>query len=214
MRETEAQTIGVSSNDGETINRLAETNASACDPYDPANLRLSSEYLKSGGVKKLLTTVPVRRPNKQEFVRVHPDPDYRLCGVAVVELTEEQETYLVAPTYAHELSPEEFTIRNILTVINRQGVVFLWPIKLPGPDGKRLAWHTSAKEGANTAMKKWVRFSANKSLGAYELHLAQNIVIEPEWPKQPFKELLEIGFRDRIIHGPDHPVMLRLRGAL
>jgi hypothetical protein len=121
MRETEAQTIGVSSNNGETITGPDETNASACDPYDPANLRLSSEYLRSGGVRRLLTTVPVRRPNKQEFGRVHPDPDYRLCGVAAIELTEEQGTYLVAPTYAHELSPEEFSTRNIFTVINRQG---------------------------------------------------------------------------------------------
>jgi hypothetical protein len=94
-------------------------------------------------------------------------------------------------------------------------ITVFWSFNVNSPFApKTLAWHTSALEGANTAMKKWVRFSANRSLGAYELHLAEKIVIEPEWPKQPFKELLEIGFRDRIIHGPDHPVMLRLRGAL
>jgi hypothetical protein len=32
-----------------------------------------------------LTTVPVRKPNKQDFIRVHPDPDYRLGGGAMIE---------------------------------------------------------------------------------------------------------------------------------
>ena len=47
------------------------------DPFDPANLRLSQSFTETVGVKKLLTTVPVRKPSPQEFVRVHPDPEYR-----------------------------------------------------------------------------------------------------------------------------------------
>jgi len=83
------------------------------DPFDPANLRLDPEYLKSGGVKKLLTTVPVRKPNKQDFIRVHPDPDYRLCGVAIIELREDREIYLVLPSYAQQLDPQLFNHANL-----------------------------------------------------------------------------------------------------
>src|SRR6516225_7293750 len=78
----------ISSPDGDSINRLKavpETEPDPTDEFDPANLRLDPDYLKSGGVKKLLTTVPVRKPNKQDFIRVHPDPDYRLGGVAMIE---------------------------------------------------------------------------------------------------------------------------------
>jgi len=35
-------------------------------------LRLSRDYTQTAGVEKLLTMVPVRKPTKTEFVRVHP----------------------------------------------------------------------------------------------------------------------------------------------
>src|SRR6516164_9157269 len=101
----------ISSPDGDSINRLKaipETEPDLTDEFDPANLRLDPEYLRSGGVKKLLTTVPVRKPNKQDFIRVHPVPDYRLCGVAMIELREDRETYIVRPSYAQGLDPQLF----------------------------------------------------------------------------------------------------------
>jgi hypothetical protein len=42
--------------------------------FDPSVLRLSQNFSEATGVKKLVTTVPVRKPNKQDFIRVHPDP--------------------------------------------------------------------------------------------------------------------------------------------
>src|SRR5215470_9799322 len=75
------------------------------DPFDPASLRLSQDFSAQLGVKKVLTTVPVRKPDKAWFVRVHPSEDYRL-QTAVVELKEERETYLVAPALWTELAGE------------------------------------------------------------------------------------------------------------
>ena len=43
------------------------------DPFDPANLRLSQSFTDMAGVKKLLTNVPVKKPNPQKFVRDHPN---------------------------------------------------------------------------------------------------------------------------------------------
>jgi hypothetical protein len=54
-----------------------EITAAAPDPFDLENLRLPQNFSETAGVKKLLRTVPVRRPNKQDFVRVHPDESYR-----------------------------------------------------------------------------------------------------------------------------------------
>ena len=56
-------------------------------------------------MKKALLAVPVRKPNKQEFVRVHPDEAYRL-ETAVLELKEERETYLVERALWDELAGE------------------------------------------------------------------------------------------------------------
>ena len=44
------------------------------DPFDLAKLRVSQDFLETTNVKKLLTTVPIRKPNAQDFVRVHPCP--------------------------------------------------------------------------------------------------------------------------------------------
>ena len=203
------------SGNGDETNRVAKVaGAEAFDPYDPANLRLDQSYLRDGGVKKLLTAIPVRKPNKQEFIRTHPHPDYRLSGVAIIELREDRETYLVAPQYAEELDPNWFHICNVYLTINRQQVVSLWPVKLPDPGGRMSGWHTSGVECAEKAMEHWIRVVPNISLGAYEIHLAENVLTEPEWPDKPFHELLKIGFKGRVIQDQEHPVILRLRGAI
>jgi hypothetical protein len=41
----------------------------------------------------------------------------------------------VLPQIAQQL-PGECSPVSLYTAINRQGVVFLWPVKLPAPDGK------------------------------------------------------------------------------
>jgi hypothetical protein len=189
---------------------LIKTN-SAPDPFDPASLRLDQSFAETVGVKKLLTTVPVRKPNRQDFVRVHPDPDYRLT-VATIELKEDREVYLVTPDMASKL-PGEFTPATLCTAVTRQGVLFLWPVKLPGPDGKHNEWHRSAAEAAELAMRKWLRITANMSLGAYDMFEATGNLPDPTWPELPFPEILKIAFRDHIVDNADHPVVQRLRGA-
>ena len=64
------------------------------NPFNPTSLRLDQSFADTVGVKKLLTTVPVRKPNRQDFVRVHPDPKYRLTPAAIIEVKEDREIYL------------------------------------------------------------------------------------------------------------------------
>ena len=118
----------------------------APDPFDPASLRLDpgAELV---AVKKVIVRVPVRKPGPQEFVRVHPDPGRRL-DTALIELKEERETYLLAPGLRAELGDEAKPTR-LYTAISRAGALFLWPVALPGPDGRRNPWHESAHRGPN-----------------------------------------------------------------
>ena len=183
------------------------------NPFDPAALRLDQSFADSVGVKKHLMTVPVRKPNRQDFVRVHPDPTYRLTPAAIIEIKEDREVYLVTPNMAQEL-PGEFAAATLFTAINRQGVLILRPVKLPGADGKHNEWHRSAAEAAELAMNRWLRLTANMSLGAYEVFEATGDLLEPEWPKIPFTEILKIAFRDRIVDRADHPLVQRLRGQV
>ena len=75
----------------------------ALDPFDPASLRLDQTFTDGTAVKKLLTTIPVRKPNRQDFVRVHPDAAYRLSPAAIIEIKDDREVYLVTPGIAPDL---------------------------------------------------------------------------------------------------------------
>jgi len=81
--------------------------------FDLKNLRLNQNFIETAGVKKLLTTVPVRKPGPQDFVRVHPHPDYR-ADVALLELRDDHEVYLLIPAMAQEL-PGEFFMATLFT---------------------------------------------------------------------------------------------------
>jgi hypothetical protein len=178
------------------------------DPFDPANLRLSQSFTEMAGVKKLLTNVPVKRPNPQEFVRVHPNPDYRV-SFPMVEF--DREHYLVASDVVSEMTGE-WVPKILYLAINRQNVVFFWPVRLPGPDGKQYDWWRSSHEAAERAMSTWVRVKANQSLGAYDIAEAESAIGEPEWPEPGYWDLIKIAFRDHLITSVDHLVVKRLRG--
>ena len=180
------------------------------DPFDPAKLRLDPSDAENIGVQKLLTSVPVRKPNRQEFVRVNPNLDFRL-DTAVIELKEDREIYLVPPFMARQL-PDELTLVSLFTTVNRQGVLFLWPVRLPGADGRANEWHRSAREAVERAMTSWLKIKANMSLGAYDLFEATGDLPEPEWPGIEFSEILRTAFRDRYVGSLDHPLVKRLRG--
>ncbi len=182
------------------------------NPFDDMeSLRVNQDFVAQAGVKKLLTTVPVRKPNKQSFVQVRREPEFRR-NFACIELRDEQEIYIVATTLQAYL-PGEVTLRTFYTVMSRQGVLSLWPVKFPNPDGRRNEWAISERVAAEMAMKRWIRVVPNMALGAYEVFAAEGDLPAPEWPSYSFEEICNVAFRDRpIIRSFDHPVIRRLRG--
>jgi hypothetical protein len=195
---------------GATANTAAGTGTASPDPFDPANLRLSQAFTETVGVKKLLMTVPVHKPKPQDWVRVHPSPEYRE-DFAIIELKDEREEFIVVRDLVPELR-NEVVFKTLFLAINRQGTVFFWPARLPAADGKDMEWWRSNREAAALAMEGWVRVKANLSLGAYEPFAAESLIAEPEWPPEGYWDLIRIAFRDRVIDRVDHPVIKRLRG--
>jgi hypothetical protein len=193
-----------------------EDRIAAPDPFSVEALRLDQSFEEKSGVRKLLTTVPVRKPTKQEWVRVHPDEAYRNT-FAVIKLEEAGEFYILTPAIARELTNETLKV-TIYTAINKQNVVFLWPARVPDPEGRICNWHTTAIEAAEMAMKRSVRVKSNRALGAYEIALQDDPIPEndPVWPELSFSELLSIGFRKvgRYVDSLDHPVVKQLQGRL
>jgi hypothetical protein len=185
------------------------SHVSTPDPFDPKSLRINQAGVPSFGTRKLLTTVPVRKPGRQTFVRVHPSEQYRL-DTAVIELKVDGEIYLVRP-HLHDNLAEEITPVTLLTTMDRQSNVFFWYVKLP-KDGRANEWHASAMTAAEKATKSWVRVVPNMALGAYDVHVAIADLGEPEWPTLSMRDMLQIAFRDRYIEDFDHPVITKLQG--
>jgi hypothetical protein len=192
---------------GQVPANLASTAQSV---MDLSRFRLSSDYAATIGVKKLLTTVPVRKPDRQWFIRVHPTWKFE---TAVVESKEDNELYVVDQCL-HDALAEELVPKVLFPAINRQGVVFLWPVRLPGTDGRLDQWNQSALEAAQIATGHWVRVAADRSLGAYSIRQPIKDFSDPEWPDVDFNEVLRIAFKERVIASPDHPFVRKLRGEV
>ena len=193
-----------------------ESKAGTEDSLDGAGMdeferfRLSQDFKNLGGAKKLLTTVPVRKPNKQQFVRTKAETGF-VIDVMLLEYGESKDTYLIEPDI--QAYVEANPTRLILSV-DRADNIFIWPVKLPGEDGRQSNWHLSALEASELAKKKWIRVQANMSLGAYEIFEAQGELPEPNWPEEDFSDLLRIAFKNNIIDSADHIILRQLAGEV
>ena len=194
-----------------TVDVLEGTDSQAApDPFAPENLRLKQSFADTAGVKKVITTIPVRKPGPQDFFRFHPAAEFRE-NFPIIELKEEREDYLVTAALVPDLTAE-IVCKTLFFAITRQGNPFLWPIRLPGPDGKDLDWWRSARDAAENGTRCWTRVKANMNLGAYEIFEAVSKLPDPDWPPLDFWQVIKIGFRDRLVDRLDHPVIKRLRG--
>ena len=134
----------------------------------------------------------------------------------MLQSQEDQEIYLVAPKLREALSAEPtFKPALLVTAINRQGVLFVW--QTPSPTGPTAGSTIGAGPRWTRPMRpsrRWVRVTANMSLGAYDVAVASGPVAEPVWPDISFQEIIKIAFRDKMISDWDHPVLQRLRGEV
>lgn len=183
----------------------------APDPFSPDSLRITGE-INTIGAEKLFTGLKVRKPNKQEYFRVYAGPEYRLV-CAILEMKEDREFYLVRPEVLEFLAED---VRHVELCLcqNRQGPLFLWPVPMPGPDGRSNSWHQSAREAASLAEDGWIRMVAVMADGGYAIYRATGNIPEPEWPDKTMAELLKLAFKDgKLIDSAEHPIVQQLNGA-
>jgi hypothetical protein len=187
------------------------------DPFDLGSLRLGSDYAAGLGVKRVVTTIPVRKPSKDEWFRCRPGEEWTLTtAVLEVEKGVERSTYLLARGLWTEYSGE-VTPAMIRVCANRQGDFFTWRLKLPSSDGRANSWTESALEIARAAETTWCRMKSDMTNGIYTHFVpADDVVLpEPVWPADlTMGDIIKIAFRGRMIETADHPVLRELRGEL
>ena len=178
------------------------------------SLRVSTNFAEAAPIQKGISVIPVRRPDKQVFMRVNDDPAWSLDAY-ILDIKSENEQYIVIPELASQLA-NEVVLKRLFVAVDRQGGVFVWPIRLPNSQGKIDDWNRSAMEVAEIAKRDWVRIESNQTLKIYEPLVAMNRdnIPEPEWPEDGFEMVIERAFKDRIISTMNHPVLMRLRGEV
>ena len=177
-------------------------------------LRLPADYGGQSGAKKILTTVPVGKPNKGRFFRTHPD-DAQTMEALIYEDKEQGDVYIVSPDVGPLLESLTRRVRIYITV-DRADNPHLVPVPLPGTDGVRNRWHDSLEKAILHGRNAWIRISANKATGGYEIYEATQSasIPAPKWPEQDIETLVETAFAGKMILDENHPIVDSILGKV
>jgi hypothetical protein len=180
--------------------------ASPMENFDFDALSLPQDFDAHVGAKPVLTAIEVRRPTKFEWVRTHPSPAFqRLLGLVEVP----SGTYVVHQNLAPMLG-RVVEAKLLVATITTHGVLLLWPLRQPAPDGRTDKYMTSENQAAARARDRWMRIASNQHARAYDVLEATAKMREPEWPELDFAAWLQLAFNGRVVASPDHPLMREL----
>jgi hypothetical protein len=157
--------------------------------------------------------VAVRKPPNNVYFRVHPDPAMALDASVLMGDGGSDDFYFVAPSMLnHRVVLPRLRKVTIATVYTWPGgAVSLWPV--PNAEETRIACWKSARAAFGLAKDQWVQLCWNNDLRDYDVAVAEKMQVEPVWPTdKTFRDLLRLGFADKIIAGPEHPYVKQLRG--
>ncbi len=177
-----------------------------------SHLKISQNFGQVAGVKKLISTIRISKPKRQQFVRVRQGDEWQISSF-FYEDTDTRDLYLVDKKIISELS-DEITPRQLFTAITREGDVFVWPVRLNKDQLKPNSWNESALKAALQSMTSWIRILPNRANSSYDIYQATGLIPEPEWPELSFEKILDLAFKDRVIDSTDHPILKKLRGEL
>ncbi len=186
---------------------------------DLENLSKTTEEIAPS--ERVLTSLTVRKPQRGEFVRCHPEIR------ATVNIYPDKEnglTYLVAPEAlpALEAAVSGGGVRRcqVTLTANYGGAFFVWEVPVPS-DSRTNRWSSTAFQGCEEASRSWVRISADLGAGEYVLHRRTlNDAKVPSWPAEivSASDMLRLAYGagggGDLIDTADHEVLRRLRGEL
>jgi hypothetical protein len=179
--------------------------------FDPKLYRLAQNVRQdeiSGSTRKIQTIVPVRKPSKKLFVRVHPDPEFRADRMPTIEDETTGDIYLLAANLEFPVDIEnKVDSLNLAAAITTDGSLFLWHYK-----ESTNSWSDSARIAVREASRRWIRVIPDKSSNGYILEAPMVAPAEPVWPSLSFTEILETAFGSRYIDSLRHPLIKKLRG--
>jgi len=167
----------------------------------------------------VLTAVPVKKPHRDDFFRVHPDPSYTLTArmLQVKDAQERERLYLLSEDLLPTLGEHEgnIKVKKLFTCVTSHEVTFLWPANTPNLNNELgRSWAVSGLKIAEEAKNTWVRMSGKPGISAYVYTKAQGDLGEPKWLDMTFQELLDIAFEETYVDTMDHQAIKTLTGQV
>ena len=122
----------------------------------------------------------MRKPRKDEFIRVHPDIRVAISIYADVE---NRLDYLLGPDVIAEVETLVGVRRVLLSLTATYGGEFFgWPVPVPS-DVRANRWHATAFQAAEQATRGWIRLKA--ATQEYEIYRRTiNDAKAPTWPEE------------------------------
>jgi hypothetical protein len=187
------------------------------DPFAPENLKLPQDVLDQAVADPLLTVIEVKKPGKQQFVRIHPSEEYRHVAALITDELDGGTRYLIDTAFLPRLQKLDipYDLEQLFLYVTRQGELGFWPIKLR-KNNKKNTWLESATGAADKGMTTWVCIVSKSRENRYQAYEAKGEFLDPDWRKltqgKTVYELLRIAFEDRLISDESHPLIQRLLG--
>jgi hypothetical protein len=187
--------------------------------FDPANFVVArAEQIVAAMPARKVTRMALRRPSNKEYVRVHPDEEFRMSPVYLLTWKKEDREmqYIILGKCVPEVigrAGETVKPFTIVTAVSNSGSPFLWPVRVLGDDESN-GWLESAQQAQLAAKEGWVRVMSDRSAGEYYVQEPQSKLPDPKWPTEPFTKLLKLAFGKRVIDSVDHPAVNQVLGIL
>jgi hypothetical protein len=164
----------------------------------------------TGGViggRKIRSVISVRKPKPNEFVRAHPDPQNYSVPIFLYTDPEDRDTtwYVTQPVVSYFTNG--VVCRLITLAVNQTGAAFLWPV--PNDDYKtmRNLFNASHRRAYHEAKSNWVKMFREEGADGYTIVAPVGNLPPPQWPEEEFLDLLELGFRGKVIDRADHDII-------
>lgn len=160
--------------------------------------------------EKVLTSLEVRKPKRDEWVRLHSEIHAR---VHAYDPKDNRSWFVVLPEVVEPLLDVLRYVQMSLAV-NYAGTLFIWPVPIPTERHPHQA-HISALAAAEQAMQEWIRISWGGS--DYDVYRRSSAKVDPVWPAEikTASEMLRFASKAgsfEVIGSMDHPVIRRHLG--
>ena len=180
------------------------------DEFSPENLRVLNNSDLRDLVCTELVELSARKPQKDEWFRVHPD--YQQQG-GILDIFSEHKVFWVSKGMQSQVAHDPcFTFRICVLCVTRQGVPFIWPLKTDVAAGGTGDKYVRIPFAAMVhGREKWTRLYYSQEKREHQVETS-DLLDAPKFPNKPFPELLKLAFKDAVISTADHPAILNLKG--